>query len=128
MPARPASPCAYDGCPNLSRDGTGRCENHPRSPKDYGKKKWQASDTETPRIKGSRRQKLRRILFDKHPLCILCQIHGRVSLATQRDHITPLSAGGTEDEDNTQGLCEQCHEAKTYQEKHGYIKTGSGSG
>ncbi|MBI5933278.1 MAG: HNH endonuclease [Chloroflexi bacterium] len=33
--------------------------------------------------------------------------------ATIRDHVIPLSLGGTDDESNEQGLCFTCHQRKT---------------
>lgn len=38
---------------------------------------------------------------------------GKLSLATVPDHIIPLTLGGTEDADNIQCLCEECHDKKT---------------
>jgi 5-methylcytosine-specific restriction protein A len=41
---------------------------------------------------------------------------GRVTLATQVDHIVALVNGGTDDrfdDSNRQGLCDPCHDAKT---------------
>jgi len=39
------------------------------------------------------------------------------------DHIEPLACGGTNDLDNLQVLCKQCHHEKTQEEKeHGYVK------
>jgi len=52
-------------------------------------------------------------LFMSNPLCVECERLGRVTLATQRDHIKPLAEGGTDDDDNVQGLCVDCHEAKS---------------
>ena len=56
---------------------------------------------------------MRADLFQRNPLCVECQRLGRVTLATQRDHIKPLAEGGTDDADNEQGLCHECHEAKS---------------
>lgn len=36
------------------------------------------------------------------------------------DHITPLTAGGTNDESNLQALCKQCHDRKTATEDGGF--------
>lgn len=59
---------------------------------------------------------MRAELFAREPLCAECKRLGRVTLATQRDHIKPLAEGGVDDETNVQGLCEPCHEAKSLAE------------
>ncbi len=64
----------------------------------------------------------------RNPLCVLCDAQGITRLATQRDHIKPLFEGGEDTDDNTQGLCEQCHDAKSEQERirahHGSAREG----
>jgi len=52
----------------------------------------------------------------ERPLCEACQRHGRVTLATERDHRVPLAEGGTDDDDNIQALCADCHREKTLAE------------
>lgn len=52
----------------------------------------------------------------REPLCAECKKLGRVTLATQRDHVIPLAEGGPDDDTNEQGLCEPCHEAKSLAE------------
>lgn len=37
----------------------------------------------------------------------------RVTAAVEVDHVVPLSKGGADDDDNRQGLCVPCHQAKT---------------
>lgn len=59
---------------------------------------------------------MRSALFTREPLCRECKRNGRVSLATQRDHVKPLAEGGADDETNEQGLCDECHEAKSLAE------------
>ena len=59
---------------------------------------------------------MRASLFQRAPLCAECERHGRVRLASQRDHKIPLAEGGTDDEANEQGLCDACHEAKSLAE------------
>lgn len=59
---------------------------------------------------------MRANLFANNPLCAECERHGRVTLATQRDHIVPLAEGGLDDPSNEQGLCDACHEAKSLAE------------
>jgi 5-methylcytosine-specific restriction protein A len=48
-----------------------------------------------------------------NPLCVACQRKGRITIATEVDHITPLFKGGTDDEENLAGMCHQCHADKT---------------
>jgi 5-methylcytosine-specific restriction protein A len=96
------------------------------------------------RIRGRALQEIRKQHFARFPLCAECQKHGRITLATELDHIIALANGGKDfDEDagtNRQGLCSECHEAKTqrdmgYRERHaigsdgwpiGYKKGGEG--
>jgi 5-methylcytosine-specific restriction protein A len=59
---------------------------------------------------------MRADLFSRNPLCAECERQGRVTLATQRDHIIPLAEGGKDDETNEQGLCHECHEVKSLAE------------
>ena len=109
MPARPARPCTYAGCRALSRDGSGRCPAHP-------KESW-AKPEATKRITGRKLQQLRAELFAEEPLCRHCLLEGRAVPATQRDHIIPLAEGGQDVRENTQALCDECHEAKSKAER-----------
>lgn len=88
------------------RDGSGRCAKHPRQA-------WAKPATATKRITGRRLQAMRADLFARDPLCAECFRQGRVTLATQRDHIKALAEGGADDASNVQGLCATCHDAKT---------------
>lgn len=67
------------------------------------------------RITGSRLQKIRASHFARNPLCVDClrRTPPRIRLATQLDHVVALTNGGTDTEDNRQGLCEECHDEKT---------------
>jgi 5-methylcytosine-specific restriction protein A len=71
----------------------------------------------TPRRAGRWLQRARERLFARDPLCAECRRQNRVAVATQRDHIVPLSEGGTDDDENIQGLCDACHEAKSAREE-----------
>lgn len=79
---------------------------------------------EVPRIRGRKLQRLRKELFNKQPLCVICEKEGRVRVATIRDHIINLaSPGGTDTEDNVQAICEECHMVKTQNEaKRGMVR------
>jgi len=63
----------------------------------------------------ARWQRLRKRVLLKHPLCVECERHGRVTPATVVDHIVPHK-GNLElfwDESNLQPLCKRCHDSKT---------------
>lgn len=60
---------------------------------------------------------MRRALFDRSPLCVVCQSLGLTVEATQRDHIVSLEEGGLDDDSNTQGLCDLHHEEKSKAER-----------
>lgn len=106
MPIAAPRPCTHPGCGVLVRDGSGRCAKHP-------KPQWSKPATATKRITGRKLQAMRADLFARDPLCAECKQQGRVTLATQRDHIKSLAEGGTDTDDNVQGLCADCHEAKS---------------
>lgn len=78
---------------------------------------WRKRDDSPRRVTGRRLQQLRRELFEREPLCRKCKASGRVTAATERDHIVPLFKGGSDDESNIQPLCTPCHEAKSLQDK-----------
>lgn len=65
---------------------------------------------------GRKLQAARAALFAREPLCAECKRQGKVTEATQRDHVVPLCDGGADDDANTQGLCDACHEAKSIDE------------
>lgn len=106
MPSAALRACAEPGCGALVPHG--RCALHARAP-------WSSSTTVV-RIRGRKLQRLRDRLFTQQPLCVLCQQAGRVTIATIRDHIVNLKAGGTDTEDNVQALCQACSDTKTHQE------------
>ena len=74
------------------------------------------SQTQTVRIRGNSLYAIRRKHFQASPLCVVCDSEGRTSLASELDHIIPLWEGGHESQANRQGLCEECHKAKTAEE------------
>jgi 5-methylcytosine-specific restriction protein A len=65
------------------------------------------------RIRGRKLQEIRQRHFEQFPLCVECQKQGRITIATELDHIVALTNGGTDTDDNRQGLCTECHDAKT---------------
>lgn len=76
---------------------------------------------------GSAWDKVRKLALkrDRH-LCIPCLAGGRPTQATQVDHIKPKAKGGTDDMDNLQSICTECHEAKTAQDEGRKVKRNVG--
>ncbi len=58
---------------------------------------------------------------DKH-LCQPCFATGRVTVATQVDHILPKAKGGTDELSNLQSICVPCHKSKTIKDAGGVAK------
>lgn len=106
MPTAAPRPCTHPGCGVLVRDGSGRCAKHQKA-------KWAKPVEATKRRTGRWLMGQREALFRRSPLCAVCECKGRVSLAVIRDHIIPLAEGGADMDDNTQGLCAECNDAKT---------------
>lgn len=76
----------------------------------------------TPRLRGraGQRQRMRRLQME--PVCRDCwEKHRRTTVATEVDHIVPLSHGGADDDANTRALCSACHLDRT-REAFGYRK------
>ena len=61
----------------------------------------------------------RKAIMDECPTCVICD----KNKGSQIDHILPLSLGGTNEPDNLQVLCKECHFEKTRAEQEdGYVK------
>lgn len=71
---------------------------------------------------GAAWDRLRARVLATEPLCRHCRAKGRVTVATQVDHIRPKAQGGTDDLGNVQPLCRPCHEAKTDAENGRTVK------
>jgi 5-methylcytosine-specific restriction protein A len=68
------------------------------------------------RIRGRPLQRIRKRILSVEPLCVACKEQGRVTVATEVDHILALHKGGADDDTNRQPLCGPCHKAKTAQD------------
>lgn len=60
----------------------------------------------------ARKQAMQRDMW----LCQPCKRQGRATPATECDHITPKSQGGTDKLHNLQAICHECHATKTQKE------------
>jgi 5-methylcytosine-specific restriction protein A len=53
--------------------------------------------------------RMKEVVLIEEPVCRICNRKP----STQVDHIMPLCKGGTDERDNLQGVCEECHDTKT---------------
>ena len=114
MPAHAKSPCSYPGCGVLV-DRPGKCERH-------AKQVRKEADARRPTAHNrGYNHKWRRVRVEALKrdggLCQACLKAGRVTEATDVDHIVPTAAGGAFYAlENLQSLCRPCHQAKTVSE------------
>lgn len=113
MPTRAHTPCRVPTCPHLrpcpthatdTRTHAERIERTPHRAGTYSTAAW---------------KRLRARVLAEQPLCRLCQEQGRVTLATEVDHIVSFATDMALflDRQNCQGLCKPCHSAKTRRER-----------
>ena len=110
MPNLPPRPCAHPGCRNIATTD-GRCEHHPRP------HNW---PTQSRHERGYDRHwdVLRQQILDRdRHMCQPCLQDGIYTQAKEVDHKVPKSAGGTDDPDNLQAICRQCHREKSKRER-----------
>jgi len=81
----------------------------------------------TPRLRGKAAVERRERWLKDHGLCVHCETQGRTTIAREVDHVTPLWAGGADDESNFQSLCVPCHAVKTEREATERAKGGGDS-
>jgi len=67
----------------------------------------------TERPRGRTLQRIRGRMMQDQPLCTMCDAKGFVTLGVEMDHIEPLFKGGSNDDENLQMLCVECHRKKT---------------
>ena len=110
---RPPRACSYPGCGTPTDDPSGRCRNHPRLWRPKLKATQRAYDVRPERRADHRFyvsktwRQLRAQILRASPLCVECQRLGRVTPATDVDHILPRRARPELqlDPDNLRALC-----------------------
>lgn len=70
----------------------------------------------------ARWRKIRKLHFVQNPLCVHCQREGILREATVLDHTHQVSKGADFwDRSNHQGLCSNCHNRKSANERNGKL-------
>lgn len=79
----------------------------------------------TPRLTGRPWRRLRaEVLKRDNHLCRVCDEEGRLTIATEVDHVKPLAEGGTDDLQNLQAICAEHHQAKSQAEAKRGLRRG----
>ena len=111
MMARAPKHCAHAGCTNLVPGGTRNCADH--------KSRWPTGQR-TKRTKTSQHIAWRnQVLDNANGRCQIRYAGVCTGIATEADHIVPITEGGAEfDPLNGQGACRACHALKSSDEGH----------
>ena len=110
MHYKPKKPCSYPNCKELTSERF--CLTH--------KKKYQ-QDYDKTRESSHRRgydrnwRKVRLMVLNEEPLCRECTKEGRITPATEVDHIDGNARNLWRE--NLQPLCKSCHSKKTAKEQ-----------
>ena len=116
MPWKPKHICNYPGCQTLTYDRY--CEKHK-------KEMMKIQNERSSKMYTYKWRKASKEFLKKHPLCAECQREGRLTPATEVDHIKPH--GGNLrlfwNKKNWQPLCKSCHSKKTAKEDGGFGNT-----
>ena len=64
----------------------------------------------------------KQVLQRDNDFCQPCLRQGRVTAATEVDHINPRAKQGSDDPGNLQAICGPCHQAKTAAENGRMVK------
>jgi len=110
MPTRPAKACNVFRCGKPAVTGA-RCAAHRPTVTYRGSSTTQGY--------GASWRRLRLATLQAEPLCRACKAEGRITPATDVDHITPRKQGGTDHPSNLQALCHAHHSRKTSREDGG---------
>ena len=126
--------CAYAGCHRPVPIEEKYCPLHKERGKQYEEERMRKSraicekrrvaifGSSASRGYGSRWRKVRERFLMEHPLCVECLKEGRITPATDVDHIVPHKGNPDLfwDYDNLQALCHKCHSRKTAKEDGGF--------
>jgi 5-methylcytosine-specific restriction protein A len=129
MPTAAPRACLHPGCRSLVKDAR-YCEAHRKER--AGSYADEARGTRQARGYGAGWEATRkRILSRDAGICQECLRNGVVTPIGHRrysyfcDHIIPKAEGGSDDDDNLQALCRDCHDRKTQREAARGVRRGA---
>lgn len=119
MPFAPAKPCKR--CRKPTRNERGYCDRCEPKRKQQDRDQDRKRGSASARGYDRRWQKARAAFLAENPLCVECRKRGRVTTATDVDHIRPHKGNSSLfwHRANWQALCHSCHSRKTATENGG---------
>ena len=116
MPTANPKECSRGGCHRIVPSGTRYCKEHTQQKNRTDHQIYKSKETQA-FYKTSTWRHTRADVLHHEPYCRECAKVGVETLATEVDHIQPISAGGDKwDRENMQPLCKNCHSVKTAKE------------
>lgn len=110
MPYRAKSTCRRPGC-SRPIDVPGYCAQHQQFASG-----WASSNSANNTERGYGwlwRQQREKVMSRDGGLCQICLKKNKVTPATEVDHILGKARGGTDNDENLQAICNECHKQKT---------------
>jgi len=105
MPHKAKKPCAHRGCRELTSKRF--CEAHAKQEaKRYNK---YDRDPNSNKRYGRTWKVIRDAFLSANPLCTMCKAEGRLTPSTVAHHKVKITDGGTNDWENMEALCQECH-------------------
>lgn len=123
---KPKKPCKWPGCRKYANDTSSYCDEHLKlyleKRKEYKARSERNRLSAYKRGYTSRWAKVSHSFLISHPLCEECMRQGKLTPATEVDHIKPHKGNKTLfwDYENWQALCHECHSKKTAKEDGGF--------
>lgn len=102
---RAFKPCKQVGCWAMTKDGY--CEQHSHKVAEHDRHRASASERGYNWAWHKRAKSYKR----RHPLCVVCELEGRVTETAVPHHIEPVSSGGKVhvSDDELLPVCVPCH-------------------
>jgi len=120
MPRNPGKPCAAWPCSAVVPTGTTYCELHKKQHrKEYDVYRRPSYSKKNLLYETPQWRRERKIFLLNNPLCAPCLAAGRVTTASEVDHIEPHKGNMSLfwDSSNWESICKPCHNRKTAKEK-----------
>ena len=106
------SVCRTKGCSKAHSNAHAHCDAH-----EQNRHGWSKTSSSS-RGYGHQWRKARKAALERDKgMCKPCKSIGVWRAATEVDHIINKAQGGTDELDNLQSICRQCHQSKTSSER-----------